>query len=665
MPNISDLLNKLKTSIVQTQTQDVDAKLDQAVKDIVSFKSNSGRNGYIELVKSLISKNADVQLGGMSGGGIFAQSITPTTFGQGSRLMRYKTYMAIISQINYCYRALNVLVDNILSPDDITKVALEIKSKDFLEDETPVASKVKRIKTIIEKLKIEKNLEMVVKTTLLYGDLFCEIGGPQEALSSQTIISEAVNYNLKKEKALQEGSLINFNQEIDKTTSVNFTLDLTALTEDAIPLTSTSKQSDGKKDDEKALRNLKLIYHDPQFVVKLQSSMFPVCFGYLVFPVITILPGVRLQDEIVNNICLTIVRNLEKKIPQLDQFKDQDQIKDLIKIMVSRAGYNQGVKIRYVPPDKMTHFMLPTTKYFPYGESIFDSSQYTAKVLIALETALAVQRLSRSTEKRKIAIEIGLPRDARKTIELMKEEFRKRKISLDSFGSVDTIPSMITTFEDVYIPQKDGKPFVDVSSFDEGRVDTRGKVDELKFMRDQLVASLGIPPSFIGIEENLSNKSALSEENILFARTVIVHQKYFTNQVNDLIQKIMNFLDPEAAMTILDEVSVSFPVPKTLQFEREARYMSEVTNLIQSLEAVGVPREYSKKRYLSHIDWEEVKKHNIDQKIDTTLDPTKAAQDQMGGMGGLGMGGMGGGLGMPPTTGGMPGTGGGGSIPGY
>jgi hypothetical protein len=664
MPNISDLLNKLKTSIVQTQTQDIDTKLDQAVKDIVSFKSNSGRNGYIELVKSLISKNADVQLGGMSGGGIFAQSITPTTFGQGSRLMRYKTYMAIISQINYCYRALNVLVDNILSPDDITKVALEIKSKDFLEDETPVASKVKRIKTIIEKLKIEKNLEMVVKTTLLYGDLFCEIGGPQEALSSQTIISEAVNYNLKREKALQEGSLINFNQEIDKTTSVNFTLDLTALTEDAIPLTSTSKQSDGKKDDEKALRNLKLIYHDPQFVVKLQSSMFPVCFGYLVFPVITILPGVRLQDEIVNNICLTIVRNLEKKIPQLDQFKDQDQIKDLIKIMVSRAGYNQGVKIRYVPPDKMTHFMLPTTKYFPYGESIFDSSQYTAKVLIALETALAVQRLSRSTEKRKIAIEIGLPRDARKTIELMKEEFRKRKISLDSFGSVDTIPSMITTFEDVYIPQKDGKPFVDVSSFDEGRVDTRGKVDELKFMRDQLVASLGIPPSFIGIEENLSNKSALSEENILFARTVIVHQKYFTNQVNDLIQKIMNFLDPEAAMTILDEVSVSFPVPKTLQFEREARYMSEVTNLIQSLEAVGVPREYSKKRYLSHIDWEEVKKHNIDQKIDTTLDPAKAAQDQMGGMGGLGMGGMGGGLGMPPT-GGMPGTGGGGSIPGY
>ena len=100
----------------------------------------------------------------------------------------------------------------------------------------------------------------------------------------------------------------------------------------------------------------------------------------------------------------------------------------------------------------------------------------------------------------------------------MKEEFRKRKISLDSFGTIDTIPSNITTFEDVYIPQKDGKPFVDISTFTEGNIDTRSKTDELKFLRDQVVASLGVPASFLNIEENLSNKNALSEESIQFAK---------------------------------------------------------------------------------------------------------------------------------------------------
>ena len=229
----------------------------------------------------------------------------------------------------------------------------------------------------------------------------------------------------------------------------------------------------------------------------------------------------------------------------------------------------------------------------------------------------------------------------------MKEEFRKRKVSLDSFGTVDTIPSMITTFEDVYIPQKDGKPFVDISTFTEGNVDTRSKVDEIKQMRDQLVAGYGVPPSFIGIEENLSNKSSLSEENILFARTIIRHQKYLTHQINDLIKKVFDIINPEEALTVLDNVLVAFPLPKSLQYERESRYINELTNLIESLERIGIPKEYTKRRYLTQLDWEEIKKYEIDEKVEAALDPTKKDDiDEFG------MGPMGGVGGAPPPGGG-------------
>jgi len=64
------------------------------------------------------------------------------------------------------------------------------------------------------------------------------------------------------------------------------------------------------------------------------------------------------------------------------------------------------------------------------------------------------------------------------------------------------------------------------------------------------------------------------------------------------------------------------------------------------LERIGIPKEYSKKRYLSQIDWEEVKNYEIDSKIDKEL-KTKPGQeeDEAGGMGGLGgMGGFGGGV---------------------
>jgi hypothetical protein len=663
MASLFDTLSKLKTTIMQTQTARVDASLDKAVKDIIAYKSHSGRNGYIELVRSLISKNSDVKISGVSGS-LFGQGVSPISFGQGGRIQRYKVYQSIVTQLNHAYRALAVLIDNILSPDDITKQVLEIRPKVYLEDDTPIQSKVRYVREVVKEVQLERRLDLIVKNTLLFGDLFCEIAGPKTVLTSRSLLNESSTYLKTINDQYEKGTKEIIVNDLGKYGKYEVTMDYSSFLDedmtissggDDSPADSAAKVLKGKKkkanekEKDKILSNLKLVFHDPQFVVKLQSSLFPICLGFLVFPVRSALPQIVFQEEPVNNICVAILRSLNAKIPQMKEYKNDQEIKDVIKILLANTDLNKAMEIRYVPPDKMVHFYIPSTKFYPYGESIFDGVQFSAKVLTALETAVAVQRLSRSTEKRKIAIEIGLPRDAKKAIEAMKEEFRKRKISLDSFGSVDTIPSMITTFEDVYIPQKDGKPFVDVSTFDEGRVDTRGKVDELKFIRDQMVASLGVPPAFIGIEENLSNKAALSEENILFARTVISHQRYLTHQINDLIQKLFDIIDPETALSILDFVEVALPVPRSLQFEREARYMSDVANLVEALERIGIPREYSKKKYLSQIDWDEVKKFEISQKLDKALDPAK--QDESGLFGGSygGMGGAGGaGGGMPP-----------------
>jgi len=634
---LTDLYTDLKSTIVGTKTQKIDVALDKAVKDIIKYKSNSGRNGYIDLVKTVIAKST-VNMG-FGGGGLFAQGQTgPASFGQGSRLMRYKSYEAIISNINYAHRALQVLVDNILSPDDITKVSLDVKPKKYLQDEQPSEAKVQRVKEIIKEIKLEEHLELIIKGTLIYGDFFCEIAPPMTALTSKSIISEGANYTQYINDQIKDGVKEVWTEKYKhdrKEKSIKITLDYSSYTESAKAVEPKTKEDKRKK-----LANLKLVFHTPNLVVKLQSALFPICFGYLVFPQIRgmSIAGSTLEDEAVNTICSNILRSLEKKIPQMTEFKSNQELIDIINFMIKQTNPSQALEIRYVPSDKMTHFLLPSTKYYPYGESMYDASQYTSKVLMAVETALAVQRLSRSTEKRKIAIEVGLPRDAKKAIEQMKEEFRKRKISLDSFGTIDTIPSMITTFEDVYIPQKDGKPFVDISTFNEGNVDVRSKVDELKFMRDQLTATWGVPPSFIGIEENLSNKSALSEENILFARTVIGYQKHLSHCLTKLIGRIFDIIDPENALVILDNVDIHLPTPKSLQYERETRYMNELVGLIESLERIGIPKDYSKKKYLSNFDWEEIKKYEIDDKVEKTLDPAKKTDDGMdmsgGGFGG-------------------------------
>ncbi|GIU69105.1 MAG: hypothetical protein KatS3mg002_0341 [Candidatus Woesearchaeota archaeon] len=454
---LKDAFNKLKVTVLGTKTTEIDSKLDKVISDISSLKTNSDSLGYVNLIKSILNKSGTENIFSNVG----ASETNLATFGQGSRLSRYKTYESIVANINYCYRALNVLTDNILSPDDITKISLDVKNMSKTLDDSD-ESLISYVKEVISIIKLEKNIRSIIYNTLLKGDFFCEITTDKDAIKNRSLISE--------------------------------NLYLTELND--------------TEDNKIPLRSIKYILHNPEYVLKLQTESFPICLGYLVFPRIRfqVMSGSGVMDisqKTVDEICLRILRQIQTSLNDAD-FLSKDAYNDL-KDIVSQLLLNQtqlNTAIRFVPPDRMQHFFIDTMKYFPYGESIFDSMVFTAKVLIALETALTIQRLNRSTEKRKIAVEMGLTRDAKKVIEQLREEFKKRKISIDSFGTIDTIPSMITTFEDIYIPQKDGKAFVDIQTLNEGNVDVRSKVDELKFMRDQLVASIGIPPAFIGIEEN-------------------------------------------------------------------------------------------------------------------------------------------------------------------
>jgi len=620
MPTVKDTFNKLKTSVVGTKTSKIDKKLDQAVKDITAYRSSSNQLSYIDLIKNIISKQVESSsLHGMLG---FESGVTsPAMFGQGSRVARYNTYASIIKNIDYCRRALSVLTDNILSPDDITKISLDVSPTSYSEDENDAESNVKHIKEMISKLKLEQNLDMIVMNTLGYGDFFCEIANAETVVTSHAMLNEWIqtetsdNDLIDKFDVKVERSYIN-SKKINES-EFKFLINYSLLTD------SEESSFDGEGDPEVKVEKLSLIFHEPERVIKLQSDVYPICFGYLVFPKTALNPQLMVKDQTVNNICDKIINSLQQKLPNLKDVADLGEIKDIISKIAKQSDANKVLKIRFIPPSRMQHFKRPSTEFYPYGESIFEGSKYSAKVLIALETALAIQRLSRSTEKRKIAVEIGLPRDAATMVESLKESLRKRKVTLDSFDTIDTIPSMIGTFEDIYIPQRDGKPFVDISSYTEGNVDVRSKVDELKYVRDSLVAGFGVPPAIIGIEENSVVKSTLSEENLLFARTIIGHQKYLTHQVEELLKKIYALIDPEHALSVFDNVTVKFPSPKSLQFERESKYIGDMANLVRSLEEIGIPKEWAKKQYLQQIDWLDLEKFETEEKIDKTTGEEK------------------------------------------
>ena len=404
--SLKDIFTNLRTTIVGVKTTNVDNKLDQAVKDIALYRSQANRNSYVNLIKHIISQTNNVNID--SGNqGLFGQGTTsPASFGQQMRLSRYQSYESIVSYINYCHRALSVLVDNILSPDDITKISLEIKPKTFLEDETDTNSKTSSVRETISKLKLEKNLTTIVRNTLQYGDFFCEIADAKVAMTSRSIVSEGFLIKMDDDESTQKSvraDILSWEQQISEKTSVKINLDFSTLQE-LVTDTKGGKISLHAEEGEKMdIDNLHLLFYEPYQVIKLQTEIFPVCFGYLVFPKVSITPGIAIQDEAINNICLSILQKIRTKIPEIKELGNSEkEIRAIIGSMITNSDYSRSLNVRYVPPDKMQHFQVPSTKFYPYGESIFDSCMFTAKMIIAMETCLVVQRLSRSTEKRKV-----------------------------------------------------------------------------------------------------------------------------------------------------------------------------------------------------------------------------------------------------------------------
>ncbi|MFW6001807.1 MAG: portal protein, partial [archaeon] len=321
----------------------------------------------------------------------------------------------------------------------------------------------------------------------------------------------------------------------------------------------------------------------------------------------------------------------------LGKSKELSAEEEEVKILLSKAIRNlttgENLKIRYIPPNRMQHFTIRPRRFFPYGESLFYKSTFPAKLLIALETAVTVRRISDSSEKRLIYYETGLPRQGRDIIETIRETLTKRKVSVDTMGSVGTIPSMLTSFEEIYLPQKDGKRHVEFDKL-EPQTNIRDATDELKYFRDKIIASLNVPPPFLSLEENISNKNALTHESDLFARSIISYQQTFSTHLKSLFSKMYQLTFKERMVG----VNVSLPVPKLLQIEREADHYENVNRIAEVLKGFEVPFNYVREKYLS-FDWEEIEKYKRRDQLEKHRSLDKGQDDGSGDeTGGFGQG---------------------------
>jgi hypothetical protein len=394
------------------------------------------------------------------------------------------------------------------------------------------------------------------------------------------------------------------------------------------------------------LKDIFINIHEPRYIIKLETERFRTCLGYLVFPKIDpaslSMGSMSSTAGAIDNLCMTILGQIGKKLklPTGDSITVDADLKGVIAQYIQSLTSQDDLRVRYVAPELMVHWNINVDKYYPYGESIFDVVKFDCNLLMALKTATTIKRLTNAIDKRFINIETGLPNDAKNLVEMVREGMRKKKISVDNFGSIDSIPSLIPVFEDIYLPMRDGKKFVEFDHQQWGS-NAQDDIEPLKFMRDNIVANLGVPAPFIGLEENTSNRALLSVENIMFARTIIRYQKELSVHLKQLFEKIYILVYNES-VELLDTIKITFSEPKASSYEHEMEYVEQMQRLIEVYKGLGIPELYLKKKYLPGIDWKEIEAFQAEETLKKELGTNGEGEedDGMGGMGGGGMSGF-------------------------
>lgn len=607
---------------------------------------------------------------------------------------RSKLYSTIDEVYNYnpeVQQALNVYVDNVLSPDIFTKNSIDIINT--LQDmgENIMENQVKSLYYAIRKqYKLESTITGITSTFLKYGDNFVEIRNPKEELELYNLLDDTIEVketntwrtlletslnedfseetvsednaevgefknlssfdfvmpaNLENQITLLEAKGDDKTKNLDKDSSKEITKtaegDIEKLAidnKDAKKLNKDMNKIDGHKKSKYTIGDLSLKAHSPKSVLALVSDDFVI--GYLIIENTksNILSG-GLEKGADTQVAKVVIERVMKNIKSLlkvNNIKNDSEALLMIQHLLKLQKQKQGkITTRFVAPDKMVHFKLEPSQYGTYGESIFQPILTTGTLLTALRMALVIYRLARAPEKRVVNIETGLTKDAASLIEQVQSEFDRREVTVDKLGTVDSISSIVSSFETVYLPMTNGKKFVEMDVLAGGQL--ADKVEDANFILKEVLSGLGIPPEILGFERHEEAKSSISQQNVMFARTIVGIQKQASTYLTELFLKITAIVAPDLYLQAKSMMKVVLKPPRALMLESLSQMADEVEKLASVFQKLKLPTESFVKFYLGDIiDPEWLKMYQFKEELEQTIGDKEGVEPSGGeSLGGL------------------------------
>jgi len=169
---------------------------------------------------------------------------------------------------------------------------------------------------------------------------------------------------------------------------------------------------------------------------------------------------------------------------------------------------------------EVAHFRLLTdANYLPYGRSYIEPARKTYKQYVLMKDAMLLHRITRAPEKRVFNINVGNipPHEVDGYMQKLIQKMKKTPYIDPQTGEYNLKYNMQNLMEDFYIPTHGGDSATKIDTLKGLEYNA---IDDVNFLRDEMLAALKVPKAFFGFEKDLQGKATLAAEDIRFARTV-------------------------------------------------------------------------------------------------------------------------------------------------
>ena len=186
--------------------------------------------------------------------------------------------------------------------------------------------------------------------------------------------------------------------------------------------------------------------------------------------------------------------------------------------IVSRVKDRDG-KIKFENYE-VAHFRLLTdANYLPYGRSYIEPARKTYKQYVLMKDAMLLHRITRAPERRVFTVNVGNipPHEVDGYMQKVMQKMKKTPHIDQQTGEYNLRYNMMNMMEDYYLPTRGNDTATKIDTIKGLEYNA---IEDVAFLRDEMLAALKVPKAFFGFEKDLQGKATLAAEDIRFARTV-------------------------------------------------------------------------------------------------------------------------------------------------